>query len=356
MRWCTITSGRFDTFLADLVFRHKLANLVMLDLSDFDLKNLSLHALIDSLGSLQELYLDNVTISVSPTDLAHASSANISSHLKELSIWQCATTGGHIGTVLTSPQFHSMLTDLVTLEIGYYDLKNLSLHGLIDSFCNLQHLYLEHVNISASPVHLTHASSANATSHLKELRLSWCTITSGHFDTVLTRFQFLSMLTLDGTKFSGPDPILERFAEFPSLTVLSLRSCGLIGTTFPSSVFRIKSLTELDVSGNENLRGELPEFTQGSALQVLMLKGTKFSGNIPESVSNLRNLTELELSNCQFQGLLPSFAQWPMIRSADLSGNNLTGSLPSDGYRALRNLTYLSLRGCLDPFSHQTKV
>jgi hypothetical protein len=144
MSRCTITSGRFDTFLADLLFRYKLANLVVLDLSDFDLKILSLHALIDSLGSLQELYLDNVTISVSPTDLAHASSTNISSsHLKKLSIWQCVITGGHISTVVTNPQFHSMLTNLVTLVIGYYDLKNLSLHGLIDSFLNLQNIYIE---------------------------------------------------------------------------------------------------------------------------------------------------------------------------------------------------------------------
>jgi Leucine-rich repeat (LRR) protein len=89
---------------------------------------------------------------------------------------------------------------------------------------------------------------------------------------------------------------------------------------------------------------ELPEFIEGSALQELGLRGTKFSGKIPESIGNLRNLTMLDLSNCQFNGTIPHFDQWPMIRWIYLSGNNLIGSLPSDGYHALRNLTtvYLS--------------
>ncbi|PUZ51695.1 hypothetical protein GQ55_6G209000 [Panicum hallii var. hallii] len=99
----------------------------------------------------------------------------------------------------------------------------------------------------------------------------------------------------------------------------------------------------LDVSENENLCGELPEFIQGSALQVLRLSGTKFSGKIPESIGSLRNLTELDLSNCLLYGPIPSFSQWPMISSVDLSGNNLTGSLPSDGYLSLHNLTQITL-------------
>jgi Leucine-rich repeat (LRR) protein len=93
-----------------------------------------------------------------------------------------------------------------------------------------------------------------------------------------------------------------------------------------------------------NKCGELPEFIQGSALQVLRLCGTQFSGNILASIGNLRNLIELDLSNCQFHGQIPSFAQCLMISSVALSSNNLDGSLPSDGYLALHNLTNLVLR------------
>ncbi|CAL5012718.1 unnamed protein product [Urochloa decumbens] len=195
---------------------------------------------------------------------------------------------------------------------------------------------------------------------LKELSMTWCTIT-GRIDIALTKFRFLSKLYLDGTNFSGPAPVPERLVEFSSLKALSLRSCGLTRATFPSWIFRIKSLMSLDVSWNENLYGELPEFIEGSALQELMVSGTKFSGKIPKSIGNLRNLTLLDLSNCQFHGLIPSFAQWPMIECVDLSGNNLTGSLPSNGYLSLHNLTSLylsnnSISGVIPPalFSHPT--
>ncbi|PAN35585.1 hypothetical protein PAHAL_6G219300 [Panicum hallii] len=335
--WCTITGGRFDTDLANLLFHSKFANLVTLYLSGFDLKNLSLHTLISSLGNLQELYLEEVNIWwVSPSDLAHASSNNTTSSLKELSMWQCTIKGGHFDTVLT------MLANLEMLYLYGFDLKNLSLHTLISRLGNLQELHLEEIIISANPTDLAHASSTNTTSGIKKLTMLGCTITSGRLDTVLSKLPFLSTLILDGTNISGPTPVPEHFADFSSLAVLSLDSCGLTGT-FPSWIFRIKSLMSLDVSGNENLCGELPEFIQGSALQVLRLSGTKFSGKIPESIGSLRNLTELDLSNCLLYGPIPSFSQWPMISWVDLSGNNLTGSLPSDGYLSLHNLTRITL-------------
>jgi Leucine-rich repeat (LRR) protein len=178
------------------------------------------------------------------------------------------------------------------LDLSRLDLQNLSLDALINNLGSLQKLYLDSVNISVSPIRSVHSSSTNTTPGLQELRM---------------------------------------------------KNCGLIGT-FPSWIFHIKSLTVLEVSQNESLCGELPDFIEGSALQQLRVTGTKLSGKIPESIGNLQNLTALDLSNCQFNGTIPPFAQWPMIQSIDLSGNNFIGALPSDGYRALHNLEgpYLS--------------
>lgn len=335
----TITGGRSDTVFTNLLLHPKLANLVTLELSYLDLTNSSLNTLIESLGNLQGLYLYTVNISVSPTDLAHASSTNTTSGLKELSMQWCMITGGRFDTLLTKLPF---LSNLVTLDLSVFDLQNLSLHALIDNLGNLQKLYLDSVNISVSPTDLVHASSTNMMPGLEELSMTRCMI-AGRIDIALTKFRFLSKLILDGTHFSGPAPVPERFVEFSSLAVLSLRSCGLTRTTFPSWIFHIKSLMYLDASGNENLCGELPEFIQGSVLQALIISGTTFSGRIPESIGNLRNLTMLDLSNCQFHGPIPPFAQWPKIQMVDLSGNNLNGSLPSDGYLSLHNLTEVTL-------------
>ncbi|CAL5001875.1 unnamed protein product [Urochloa decumbens] len=404
-RW-RISGSRFDTVLANLLFNNKLPNLISLGLFDLDLKYLSLENLIDNLFSLQKLYIDTVNISGSPTDLAHVSYTNTTSGLKELYMWWCTSTitGSHLGTILTT-LFRSKLANLVMLELSGFDLKNLSLHALIDSLGNVQRIDLDQVNISVSPKDWAHPASTNTMSGLKELTMRGCTITDGRLDTALTKLPLLSnlvLLDLSGPGLgpqnnlsldslidnlgslqklylyfvnisvspanlaqtsptptnmksnlkelsmtrctvTGPAPVPERFVEFSSLTTLSLRSCRFSRATFPSWIFRIKSLMSLDVSGNENLCGELPEFIEGSALQELMVSGTKFSGKIPESISNLRNLTTLDLSYCQFHGLIPSFVQWPMIWSVDLSGNSLTGSLPLDGYLSLHNLTYLYL-------------
>ncbi|CAL5001872.1 unnamed protein product [Urochloa decumbens] len=230
---------------------------------------------------------------------------------------------------------------LVTLDLSGLHLDNLSLDTLIDNLGSLQKLYLNSVNISVSPIRPPHASSTNTTPGLRELRMKDCNI-SGRIDTVLTKLRFLSKLILDGTEINGPVPFPESFEEFSSLSVLSLQGCRLTGI-FPSRIFHIKSLTVLDITSNENLYGELPEFIKGGALQVLILRLTSFSGIIPESMGNLRNLTILDLSYCQFHGLIPPFAQWPMISRVHLSGNNLTGSLPSDGYHSLHNLTIVGL-------------
>jgi len=102
---------------------------------------LSFETLIDSLGSLQTLYLDDAYMSVSPTDFAHASSGNKTSSRKELSISGRKITRGQFDTSVTD-LFRSKLANLVTLDLSDFDLKNLSVHTLIGSLSNLQNLYI----------------------------------------------------------------------------------------------------------------------------------------------------------------------------------------------------------------------
>jgi len=108
----------------------QLSNLVALNLSGLDLKNLSLHALIDSLGNLQKLHLYSVNISASPIDLAHASSTNTASGLKELRMGRWTITSGRFDTYLANLLFRSKLANLVTLYLTGFDLKKFELSYL----------------------------------------------------------------------------------------------------------------------------------------------------------------------------------------------------------------------------------
>jgi len=128
-------SSNFDLSYSGLsgalpVENGQLSSLVALNLSGLDLKDLNLKTLIDSLGSLQELYLENVNISASPSNLAHASSTNTTSSLKELTMGWCTITGGRFDTDLANLLFRSNHGNLVKLYLSDFDLKNLSLHIL----------------------------------------------------------------------------------------------------------------------------------------------------------------------------------------------------------------------------------
>ena len=95
----------------------QLSNLVTLNLSSLHLKDLSFETLIDSLGSLQTLYLDDAYMSVSPTDFAHASSGNKTSSRKELSISGRKITRGQFDTSVTD-LFRSKLANLCPVRLA----------------------------------------------------------------------------------------------------------------------------------------------------------------------------------------------------------------------------------------------
>ncbi|XP_078169615.1 receptor-like protein 49 [Carex rostrata] len=151
-------------------------------------------------------------------------------------------------------------------------------------------LYLDHVDIS-------------------ENGTEWCKALSES----VPNLQVLSMI---------PD----YYAKFP-LKELLLNGCDLEGL-FPHDILLIPTLTTLDLSEN-GLFGTLPNFPIMSSLESLNLDTTNFFGSIPDSIGNLRNLSELILSQCNFSGQIPSsIKKLSKLACLDLSYNSLSGSIP----------------------------
>lgn len=193
----------------------QLANLLTLDLSGLHLENLNLFTLVDNLGSLQELYLDRVNVSVSQNDSTSASSSSSNNYtttsaLKELSMMGCTMFSPFVSCTITG-RFDSAalarFANLVTLGLSGLDLGDLSLDTLVHNLGSLQKLYLFGVNISVlnpSPTGLV------TTPVLQELTMSGCKIT-GPIDIFLAKLCFLSKLTLDNSDFVPTDHVLESF-------------------------------------------------------------------------------------------------------------------------------------------------
>ncbi|CAL5394633.1 unnamed protein product [Camellia sinensis] len=147
------------------------------------------------------------------------------------------------------------------------------------------------------------------------------------FNMLLRNLTQLRELHLDSLNISSPLP--HALLNLSSLTSLSLRNCQLRGK-FSENIFHFPNLRELYVGGNWELTGKLPYFNATSSLQFLDLGDISFSGQLPESINNLKALNILSLSYCNLSGSIPA-SVWNLTKITDLdfSSNSFSGQIPS---------------------------
>nr|GMD75355.1 receptor-like protein 12 [Ipomoea batatas] len=179
----------------------------------------------------------------------------------------------------------------------------------------------------------------NRAGYVTSLDLSNEPITGGFNVSLLLKLRLVSVIRLDGINLSVPFP--DFFSDFTNLTVLSLASCNFSGTV-DRKVFQVRTLQTIDLSFNEMVGGSLPDLPENGSLQSLSLHSTKFSGNLPESIGNLRMLSHIDLSDCNFSGSIPaSIGKLTNLVHLSLARNQFSGSIPS--FNLSKNLTVLDL-------------
>ncbi|XP_021299143.1 receptor-like protein 12 isoform X2 [Herrania umbratica] len=259
------------------------------------------------------------------------------------------------------PMGISYLTRLVSLDLSYQDscywrndqsigsygdyfpslkLEKPNFKTLIKHMKSLTELYLDGVNISTQSTNWCETMSL-ALPKLRVLSMSDCGLT-GSFCSSLSRLHFLSKLNLNSNPISY---LPHNFLKISSrLVSLSLFNCNLSGH-FPVEVFLLPKMQSINISRNGNVNGQLPEFPLNCTLQVLSLRGTSFSGKLPESLGNLKFLTILDLCGCNFFGQVPSaIANLTNLVKLKLCSNNFSGLIPPFHRSGVPNLEYLDLQ------------
>ncbi|KAK7343475.1 hypothetical protein VNO77_12245 [Canavalia gladiata] len=109
---------------------------------------------------------------------------------------------------------------------------------------------------------------------------------------------------------------------------ITLDPAGYSGTLTPL-ISQLTQLSTLDLADN-SFFGTIPSsFSSLSNLQTLTLRSNSFSGSIPPSITTLKSLQSLDLSHNSLSGFLPnSLNSLTSLRRIDLSFNKLTGSIP----------------------------
>ncbi|CAJ2630028.1 unnamed protein product [Trifolium pratense] len=135
----------------------------------------------------------------------------------------------------------------------------------------------------------------------------------------------------------------------------------VIAPNVSSSLLQLEHLTYLDLSGNNFSGSPIPMFIGSMGrLEYLSLSAAHFSGRIPNSLRNLRNLYYLDLSFNHYyyyslslspvkrelqMNVNPSLLQLEHLTYLDLSGNYFRGSTIPVFIGSMGRLEYLSLAG-----------
>lgn len=159
--------------------------------------------------------------------------------------------------------------------------------------------------------------------------IEWLGLRSGNlveFPNFLKDLAELSFLYMSDNNVNSFPSWMWRKTNLQSLIV---SHGALVGKISPL-ICNLKSLVHLDLSFN-NLSGMVPPCLGSSSqsLQILVLKGNKFSGPIPQTYKISSALRIIDLSNNNLQGQLPrAMINCRMLEVIDISQNQINDSFP----------------------------
>ncbi|XP_039158901.1 LOW QUALITY PROTEIN: receptor-like protein EIX2 [Eucalyptus grandis] len=264
-------------------------------------------------------------------------------------------------------------------RLQYLDLSNCFAESQNDllwlrGLSSLKYLNLGAIDLSKSADHWLRA--INFLSSLRELHLPNCFLSKLPLSLPFINVTSLEILDLSNDDFNSTLPWW--LFNLTLLVHLDLNSNSLRGE-LPDEFANLASLQELDMSQNfsklsvNNITGDITDFINGLArcndsnLENLDLGNNQLSGNLPDSLGNLKKLRYLRFSSNSFQGSIPrtignssslkefyvanngmsgipeSFGQLSTLVAVDLSENLWEGVVTEHHLANLSSLTDLDL-------------
>ncbi|XP_057441252.1 receptor-like protein 7 [Lotus japonicus] len=269
----------------------------------------------------------------------------------------CDALSGHvIGLDLSCGHLHGefqpnstifQLRHLQQLNLAFNHFWRSPLYPGIGDLVELTHLNLSYSGIIGNiPSTISHLSELVSL----DLSNSYMRFDPSTWKKLILNTTNLRELHLDGTDMSSVR-VSSLMNLSSSLVSLHLQYTGLQGN-FPSDIFCLPNLEELDLSLNDQLMGQIPKSNCSTPLRYLDLSSTSFSGEIPDSIGHLKSLEILDLHSSKFNGVVP-LSLWNLTRltSLSLSYNHFRGEIPPllSNLKHLTNfeIRYNNFSGCI---------
>ncbi|KAL5999737.1 hypothetical protein ACLOJK_038022 [Asimina triloba] len=300
-------------------------HVIALNLSRLHIGGLLNFQSLFQLGSLQRLNLSDNFFEGSPIPSGFAQLSNLTHlHLR----WnqfcgQIPLDIFHLTRLVSLDLSYNEYYNLSSNSFAHLYLERSSsgMEQLFGNLSGLRELFLDWANLSAMGSQWSRILSY-ALPNLHQLSMFDCSL-SGPIHPSISHLHFLTLLDLSSNHLSSPMP--ESISNLTSLTALRLLHCDL-HHKFPTGVFNMPKLQSLHISGNQFLTIDFPNFSINSTIQVLEISGCNIQGSIPTGIFSLTELQYLRLSSNHFSGVvdLGSFQNLKNLKTLDLSYNNFS--------------------------------
>ncbi|KDP36457.1 hypothetical protein JCGZ_08587 [Jatropha curcas] len=231
--------------------------------------------------------------------------------LKTLSIAQNAFSG-------TIPKELGNLKELTLFSIGVNDFTG-TLPPELGNLVKLEQMYINSCGLSGE--------IPSTFANLKRLRIMWAFDNpfTGKIPDFIGNWTQLTTLRLQGNSFEGPIP--STFSKLVSLSSLRVSDLSNVSSTL-DFIKNMKNLTDLNLR-NALITGTIPpNIGEFRVLKTLDLSFNNLTGEIPSALFSMSSLEFLFLGNNSLSGALPN-EKSGILQTIDLSYNHLTGRFPS---------------------------
>ena len=252
------------------------------------------------------------------------STIGVMTQLKMINMWQTKLQG-------SLPNELNLMTNLQGADFG-----NNALTGPIPRMDGLSQL--KYFNVGNNLMSLYIPTVLATFTNLQALDLHNNSF-SGPLPSELGLMTNLRMLTLGNNTFTGTIPA--SIGDLSLLEYLHLSNNRLEGS-FPTTIGRLSRLKDLMVSSNYFSSALPPQMASMVSLKLLDASDNYFSSSVPSWINELANLTVLNLARNWLSGSIPPLQKLDKLSVLNLAKNSLQGLIPSSISR-LRSLVYLIL-------------